>query len=186
MSDETQRVEEVKPGSQIKPKPGSQLRPEWILGLEFKPMIKSNLAVGLDNRSFQVDSSNESMQSHQESSHGQASFSPGQVSSKDEISSHLEEIYQPTRSYLRGQGSGLGVDKKPYQVQTVNEAMIQDRKGFLSRPSQCIRAFQAQTRGDLLNPELESIPKFQELNKSHTGAESQCKSEIRKGLGLLD
>jgi hypothetical protein len=182
MSVETQqRLEDVKPGSQFKLKTGTQLRPEWTLGLEFKPVIKSNLAAGFDNRSFQVDSSNESMQSHQESSPGQASLSPGQVSSKNEITSHLEEGYQ-LRSYWRGHGSGRGVNKKPYQVQTVNE----DGKGFQSRPHQGIRTFQAETRGDLPNPELESISNFQEIKKSHTGAESQCKSEIRKGLGLLD
>jgi hypothetical protein len=168
--DTQQRLEELKPGSQIKPKPGSQLRPEWTLGLEFKPMIKSNLAAGFDNRSFQIDSSNESMQLHQESSPG-------------EITSHIEEGYQ-LRSYWRGHGSGLGEDKKPYQIQTVNE----DEKGFQTRLDQGARtrAFQAQTRDDLLNPELKSISNFQEIKKSHSGAESQCKSEIRKGLGLLD
>jgi hypothetical protein len=181
--DTQQRLEELKPGSQMKPKPGTQLRPEWTAGLEFKPMIKSDLALGFDNRSFQVDSSNESMQSHQESSPGQASLSPGHVSSKDEITSPPEDGYQ-LRSYWRGLGSGLGVDKKPYQVQTVNE----DGKGFQYRLDQGAgtRPFQAQTRDDLLNPELESISNFQEIKKLHTGAESQCKSEIRKGLGLLD
>jgi hypothetical protein len=167
--DTQQRLEELNPGSQMKPKPGTQLRPEWTLGLEFKPMIKSNLALGFDNRSFQIDSSNESML-HQESSH-------------DEITSQMEEGYQ-LRSYWRGHGSVLGVDKKPYQVQTVNK----DGKGFQSRLDQGAgtRAFQAQTRDDLPNPESKSIPKFQEGNKSHSGAEPQCKSEIRKGLGLLD